>query len=149
MAKLTPTQKFQADLLNRLDALVEVLGRLAVPANTAPPTPEPAPYPADQPPPLPHAFWGAVAAETAGEIEVRGLGVVGVAGQNPFAFAAGKFGGPGAFDPKLIVQGRSVDGTPLAFYVNGQRARVNAGNGTQDTWPFQAGGVTQIVLTLP
>jgi hypothetical protein len=104
-------------------------------------------------PDLPHAFYGAVtingvAAPSGAMVEARGAGVLtGVLG-NPIAISpAGQYGGPGAFDPKLIVQGSITDGTTITFYVNGVAAQCAEPNGAWlDSYPFKSGAVTQLNL---
>jgi len=57
------------------------------------------------------------------------------------------YGGPGGFDPKLVVQGTIADGTPLEFYVDGVRAQcAQPGGAWSDTFPFAAGGITELNL---
>jgi hypothetical protein len=83
-----------------------------------------------QVPVFPQAFYGEVIA--AGQpapvgsvIEARGAGVKTGIPFNPLVTSvAGKYGGRGAFDPKLLVQGSVADGTLIEFYVNGAKAEV-------------------------
>ena len=104
-------------------------------------------------PDLPHAFYGAVtingvAAPAGAMIEAQGTGTLtGVLG-NPIAVSpAGQYGGPGAFDPKLIVQGSITDGTPITFYVDGVAAQCAEPNGAWlASYPFKSGAVTQLNL---
>ena len=47
----------------------------------------------------------------------------------------GRYGRPGGFDPKLVVQGSIEDGTPIEFYVNGVRAEcVEPGGPWRDSY---------------
>ena len=104
-------------------------------------------------PGIPHAFYGAVtsndvAAPSGAMIEARGAGVLtGVSG-NPMAVSpAGQYGGPGAFDAKLIVQGSITDGTKITFYVDGVAAQCAEPNGVWlNSYPFKSGAVTQLNL---
>jgi hypothetical protein len=90
--------------------LAVVVGLCATPVNA-------------QVPPLPHAFYGAVEingdpAPVGTTVEVRGEGVVtGIEGNPITVTEAGKCGGPGDSDPKLVVQGDIEEGTILTFYV--------------------------------
>ena len=43
----------------------------------------------------------------------------------------GRYGRPGGFDPKLVVQGSIEDGTPIELYVNGVRAESIPGAGRE------------------
>ena len=108
-----------------------------------------------QPPPIPHSFYGAV--EINGEpapadtqVEARGAGVLtGVSGNPITVTQAGRYGGPGGFDPKLVVQGPVADGTPVEFYVDGVRAQCAVPGGPwQESYPFHSGAVTELNLTL-
>jgi len=106
-----------------------------------------------QPPPLPHSFYGAVEvngvpAPVGTQVEARGAGVLtGVPGNPLTVTAPGLYGGPGGFDPKLVVQGEVAEGTPIEFYLNGVRAQCAVPGGPwQDTYPFSSGVVTQLNL---
>ncbi|MEM3434176.1 MAG: hypothetical protein QXP27_08370 [Candidatus Methanomethyliaceae archaeon] len=110
---------------------------------------------AQQPPPLPHAFYGRVEingqpAPAGTTVEARGQGVlVGIPG-NPISVSQpGRYGGPGGFDPKLVVQGQIAEGTAIAFYVNGIRAQCAVPGGSwQDNFPFHVGGITELNLRI-
>lgn len=105
-------------------------------------------YAQEEPPKVPHAFYGNVAIDSspapAGtRVEARGTGVlIGVAG-NPLTITqAGKYGGAGALDPKLVVQGDIENGATITFYINGVQAN--------ETATFEAGGgPTQRDLSVP
>ena len=107
-----------------------------------------------QGPVLPHAFLGTV--EIAGQpapvytqVEGRGKDVLTGIPYNPLITEeAGKYGKPGGFDPKLLVQGPDIaDGTPIEFYVNGVKAQCQEPGGQwKDSFPFKAGGVTILNL---
>ncbi len=106
-----------------------------------------------QPPPPPHAFFGEVTidgqpAPAGTVIEGRGEGIrLGIPGNPITTTVAGRYGGPLLQEPKLIVQGRVADGLALEFYVNGTRAACAPLGGTwQDTFPFQASGLTPLNL---
>jgi len=112
------------------------------------------PVSAQQPPPLPHAFYGAVEvngepAPVGTQVEARGTGVLtGVSGNPIMVTQAGRYGGSGGFDPKLVVQGQVADGTPIEFYVDGVRAQCAVPGGTwQESYPFSSGAVTELDLT--
>ena len=112
----------------------------------------PAPISA-QPPPLPHAFYGAVEvngepAPAGAQVEARGAGVLtGVSGNPITVTQAGQYGGPGGFDPKLVVQGQVADGTPMEFYVDGVRAQCAVPGGPwQESYPFKSGTITELNL---
>ncbi len=99
----------------------------------------------------PQSFFGTVtvngALAPAGTvIEVKGVNVQPLDG-NPFTLTqAGVYGVVG-FDDKLLVQGNITPGTPLEFYVNGQRAKiynVATGGPWQDTFPFEPLGFTEL-----
>jgi len=107
-----------------------------------------------QGPTLPHAFLGTV--EIAGQpapvdtqVEGRGTNVVTGIPYNPLITTkAGEYGGPGGFDPKLLVQGPEIpDGTPLQFYVNGMLAEcAEPGGAWSDSFAYTAGVVTILNL---
>ncbi len=106
-----------------------------------------------QPPPPPHAFFGEVIingqpAPAGTVIEGRGEGIrLGIPGNPITTTVAGRYGGPLLQEPKLIVQGRVADGLALEFYVNGARAAcAPLGGNWQDTFPFQASGLTPLNL---
>ncbi len=106
-----------------------------------------------QPPPPPHAFFGEVTingqpAPAGTVIEGRGEGIrLGIPGNPITTTVAGRYGGPLLQEAKLIVQGRVADGLALEFYVNGARAACAPLGGTwQDTFPFQASGLTPLNL---
>jgi len=106
-----------------------------------------------QPPPLPHSFYGTVELNGAPApggtlVEARGAGVlVGVPGNPITVTEAGRYGGPGGFDPKLVVQGEVAEGTAIEFYLNGVRAQCAVPGGPwQDTYPFSSGAVTELNL---
>ncbi len=106
-------------------------------------------------PPMPHAFYGSVTingtpAANGTVVEARGEGVsTGIEGNPITVTEAGKYGGPGGFDPKLVVQGDITDGTSLTFYVNNVTAQcydVQAGGEWLDSYPFKSGNVTILNL---
>jgi len=81
-------------------------------------------------------------------VDARGAGVVTLVENpevtnNPLVVAvAGQYGGTGIADPKLLVQGYIVDGTPIEFYVNNVRAECATSDGAwQSSFPFTSGGV--------
>jgi hypothetical protein len=84
---------------------------------------------AQQPPPLPHEFYGSVVvkcqpAPVGATIEARGTNVkIGIPGNPITTTQLGKYGGPTAFDPpRLAVQGNLTNVSPIEFYVNGVKA---------------------------
>ena len=106
-------------------------------------------------PVLPHAFYGSVtidgtAAPIRAVVEARGTGVsTGIEGNPITVTETGKYGGPGGFDPKLVVQGDITDGTNLTFYVNNVTTQcydVQAGGEWLDSYPFKSGDVTVLNL---
>jgi hypothetical protein len=106
-----------------------------------------------QAPTLPHAFYGNIeiagaAAPVDTQVEARGVGVVSNISGNPLVTTEiGKYGGPSAFAPKLLVQGAVAAGTPIEFYVNGVRAECSVEGGAwQASVPFAAGTITQVNL---
>jgi hypothetical protein len=106
-----------------------------------------------QPPSLPHSFYGAVTvdgqpAPIGVQIEVRGAGVLDEVQGNPLSVTQfGRYGGPGAFDPKLMAQGDIMVGAPLEFYVDGVRAQCALPGGAwQMTFPFDSGEITELNL---
>ncbi|MCL0053263.1 hypothetical protein M1M86_02120, partial [Dehalococcoidales bacterium] len=75
-------------------------------------------------PALPHAFYGYVYINDAPAppgtiVEARGEGVIRTEYNPIITTEPGKYGGPGALDPKLVVQGNIEEGTIITFYVNG------------------------------
>jgi hypothetical protein len=109
----------------------------------------------EQAPSMPHVFFGMVNASDqpapAGvQVEARGAGVrTGITG-NPLATTdAGEYGGPGSFDPKLVVQGEIAQNAPIEFYVNGVRAEcfdVAANSGWTNSYPWKSTGFTELNL---
>ena len=106
-----------------------------------------------QPPSLPHSFYGAVTvdgqpAPIGAQVEIRGAGVRDDVQGNPLAVTQlGRYGGPEAFDPKLMAQGDITDGAPIEFYVDGVRAECALPGGEwQSTFPFESGEVTELNL---
>ena len=101
---------------------------------------------AEEVPPLPHAFYGAVEidgspADIGTKVEARGEGVKRPIEGNPITVTeAGKYGGSGGLDPKLVVQGDIVDGTTITFYVN------NTSTGQTAKW--HSGWVTELNLSV-
>jgi len=101
-----------------------------------------------QVPVFPQAFYGEVTAAgkpaPAGTvIEARGTGVRTGIPFNPLVTTeAGKYGGPGTFDPKLLVQGTVVEDAAVEFYVNGDKAQVAEARGEwRDSYPFKSDAV--------
>ncbi|MCL0048337.1 hypothetical protein M1N20_02675, partial [Dehalococcoidia bacterium] len=97
-------------------------------------------------PPLPHTFWGYLTINgepapvgTTVEARVQG-GLVGIPGNPLITTQVGKYGGPGAFDPKLVVQGDIETGAIIEFYVNGFKA--------DQTYEFTPGGITRLDLSV-
>ncbi|MCL0065992.1 hypothetical protein M1N79_03850, partial [Dehalococcoidia bacterium] len=97
-------------------------------------------------PPLPHTFWGDLTINgepapvgTTVEARVQG-GLVGIPGNPLITTQVGKYGGPGPFDPKLIVQGDIEPDAIIEFYVNGFKA--------DQTYPFTPGGITRLDLNV-
>ena len=111
-------------------------------------------------PQLPQAFWGEVwiggqPAPAGTLVEGHAENVRLPAYNNPFIVtAAGKLGGKGGFDPKLVVQGSFQiggagpipSGSPVVFIVDGLPAWVWFDGIWQMSVPFQSGAVTQVVL---
>jgi hypothetical protein len=113
---------------------------------------------AQQPPPLPHAFFGSVEvngqpAPVGASIEARGAGVkIGILVNPLVTTVAGRYGQPGlskskSEPDKLGVQGSIEDGAPIEFYVDGVKAECAAPGGPwQSSFPFAAGAVTELNL---
>ena len=104
---------------------------------------------------MPHAFYGSVTingtpAATGTVVEARGEGVLTGIEDNPITVTeAGKYGGQGGLDPKLVVQGNITAGTSLTFYVNNVTAQcydVQAGGEWLDSYPFKSGDITILNL---
>ena len=95
---------------------------------------------------LPHAFYGdleinGAPAPAGTKVEARGEGVTtGIEGNPIMTTGEGRYGGPGAFDAKLVVQGEIEEGTSLTFYVDG----VSTG----ETFLFDSGTVTELSLSV-
>ena len=108
------------------------------------------PVSAHQPPPLPHAFYGAVEvngepAPAGAQVEARGAGVLtGVSGNPIIVTQAGRYGGPGGFELKLLAQGQVAEGAPIEFYVDGVRAQCAVPEG--ESYPFKSGSITELNL---
>ena len=92
-------------------------------------------------PTLPHTFHGNLTingnpAPVGTEVEARVDGdLAGII----TTIVEGQYGGPEAFDPKLIVQGDIEPNTLINFWING----VDTGQ----TYPFQSGRVTRLDLS--
>ena len=105
-------------------------------------------------PPLPHAFYGRVyingeKAPAGTQIEGRGEDVdTGIQGNPIETGAEGFYGSTDNSVISLVVQGWVTDGTPIEFYVNGQKAYCNDGSGWEESYPYQAGGITSLDLWL-
>ena len=97
-------------------------------------------------PPIPHAFYGSLRVYGLGGTvdALPGVVVEAIVNENVCGSIttteAGKYGGLGALDPKLVVQGYINDGTTIYFYVNGVKA--------DQTWQFTSGDVTELNLTV-
>jgi hypothetical protein len=110
------------------------------------------------PPPLPHLFYGSATvdgqpAPIGAKVEARGAGVL-TNDDNPLivdnpqaVIVRGWYGGPGARDHQLMVQGEVEDNTPLEFYIDGVRAECAVPGGPwQASYPYQAGMLTELRL---
>jgi len=97
-------------------------------------------------PPLPHAFYGTVginndSAPVGTQVEARGEGVRAAIEGNPITTTTvGVYGSPDPLGPKLVVQGSSVEGATITFYVNGKS--------TEQTAEWHSGEVTELNLTV-
>ncbi len=95
-------------------------------------------------PPIPHAFYGGLRINPGGIDALVGTIVTAkVDGEvcgSITTTEAGKYGGPEALDPKLVVQGDMGNGTTIYFYVNDVKA--------DQAWPFESGDVTLLNLTV-
>jgi len=96
-------------------------------------------------PPLPHAFYGTVdingdPAPIGTQVEAQVEGVVTGEGNPITVTEAGKYGGPGGLDPKLVVQGEIEGGATVTFYVDGVAA--------DQTWEWHSGDVKELNLTV-
>ena len=107
----------------------------------------------ETPPPLPHAFYGAVQingkpAPVGTRIEARGVGVLTGIENNPVSvIEQGRYGGRTSTVPKLVVQGDVQEDAAMAFYINGIRAEVAVPGGSwQQTYPFSSGAITELNL---
>lgn len=108
---------------------------------------------AQQPPALPHAFFGTLdvngAPAPAGiQVEARGTGVrTGLLGNPVITTEKGRYGGASLYDVKLVVQGSLETGDLIEFFVNGTKAECAVPGGTwQSSYPFRSGDVTQLLL---
>jgi len=96
-------------------------------------------------PPLPQAFYGSLSingqpAPAGTQVSASGAGVDSNMVGNPITTVAnGKYGGAGAIDTKLVVQGFIQEGTPLTFYIDGTAADQTA------TW--HSGVTSQLALS--
>jgi len=104
-------------------------------------------------PQLPHAFYGSVEvagspANTGISVEAAGIGVRSNVTGNPVdTLPDGTYGKANFTSQKLIVQGNIAAGTSLHFYVGGLLAEVYdvaAGGPWKETYPFEAGGETEL-----
>ena len=112
------------------------------------------------PPPLPHLFYGSATvdgqpAPVGAKVEARGAGVL-TSEDNPLIVdnpltvtVRGRYGGPGARDHQLMVQGEVEDNTPLEFYIDGARAECAVPGGPwQASYPYQAGMSSELNLRI-
>ena len=107
-------------------------------------------------PAFPQAFYGTVfvngqPAPVGASIEARGTNVrIGIPGNPITTSEVGQYGGPTAFDLKLVVQGNLTDGSPIEFYINGVKAECAVPGGPwQSSYPFQSGATTELNLRVP
>ncbi len=104
------------------------------------------PVHADDPPPIPHAFYGSVTingnkAPVGTEIEARGENVITDIEGNPITTTKiGEYGSPHPMERKLVVQGHITEGTILTFYVDGFAA--------DQTHAWHSGEETELDLTV-
>lgn len=92
---------------------------------------------------LPHAFWGSVT-DAEGQPVSSGMVEAYLGGEfaDSIEIVNGHYGGPGAFDDKLVVSGTAEQvGQTIEFYVNGIRAN--------ETATYQPGQVSNLDLTVP
>ncbi len=117
-------------LLYPLITLVLLLG--AVPASADIPTDLPG---------IPHAFYGTltISGSPAAVGTVVTAKVGGVQYGSITTTVAGQYGGSGAFDAKLLVEGDIATGATISFFVTGVD--------TTQTYAFSPGGVTELNLT--
>lgn len=105
-------------------------------------------------PPLPHAFFGRAyingnPAPVGTQIEARGENVrIDITGNPIEVLVEGFYGSTDNTAINLVVQGDMTEGTPIEFYVNGQKAYCNDGSGWEESYPYQAGGITSLDLWL-
>ena len=105
-------------------------------------------------PPLPHAFYGRVyingeKAPAGTRIEGRGEAIdTGIQGNPIETVAEGFYGSTDNSVISLVVQGWVTEGTPIEFYVNGQKAYCSDGGDWEESYPYQAGGITALDLWL-
>jgi hypothetical protein len=84
-------------------------------------------------------------------VEAVGPGVISGVSGNPIASGSGAYGAPGPIGSKLIVQGDIESGTPIEFYVGGEKAEVFpvATNGPWlEAYPYLPGEVTELNLRI-
>lgn len=119
-----------------------------VPTQTTTTTTTTTPIPTGEIPVIPHVFYGTVTvlgqpAPVGTIIEARGTGVSGSSWIT--VTTVGQYGVPGDMGPKLKVEGQIPDGTPIEFYVNGEKARVFlTGGPLLDSYPFEAAQTTEL-----
>jgi hypothetical protein len=92
---------------------------------------------------LPHPFYGTVTMDNSpapvGTVITADVG--GIVCGSITTTVEGQYGGPGALDEKLVVQGAIQDGTTIYFYVDGYEA--------DETYPFSQGAdPTELNLTV-
>lgn len=103
-------------------------------------------------PPLPHAFYGRVyingeEAPIGTRVEGRGENVMtGIQGNPIETVAKGFYGSTDNSVIDLLIQGGVTEGTPIEFYVNGQKAFCSDGGDWEESYPYQAGGITALDL---
>lgn len=96
-------------------------------------------------PEIPHSFYGTLTC--GGTPPPAGVTVKakvdGVECGSLVTTASGQFGGPNLLDPKLAVQGLSLGGHTIEFYISNAAGEVKA----DQTYIFQSGAVTQLNMT--
>lgn len=110
---------------------------------------------AQSPPPTPHSFYGTVTVGgvptlAGATITASGAEVMTPVDYNPLTTTVDGEYGSHPVGPWLVVQGYIDEGTPIEFYINGDRAQCYdvAAQTTSDTYPFHSGTFTELNLTV-
>jgi len=84
------------------------------------------------------------------QVKVWAEGILSDISSNPISVTeAGRYGGAGGFDIKLLAQGELAEGAVLHFFVNGIEAQcAEPGGSWTDSYSFTPGGISELNLKI-